>query len=168
MALFTGMLFRSSARMPIEVGIFARRERADLVAEPDGLRRVARRELEHVAVADQRRRIVLAAVLPRLRQHALRGQRRAHLGEHVAREANLDVAAEARADAVIERVLDDRHAAAESELLLRGGGKRDLRAGVGDQPPALLRHVVAVDERQVGAEQPVAAELDDLARSAGP
>ena len=145
-----------------QVGVFSGCQRADLVAKPDGLGRMPRREFEHVAVADQRRRVFVAPVFSRLCQHPLRGQRGPHLGEHVAGEADLDVAAEARPDAVIEGILDNRDAAAEPELLLRGGGERDLRSRVGDQPPALLRHVVAVDERQVGAEQPGAAELDDL------
>ena len=139
------------------------RQRADLIAEADGLGGVAGGEGEDVAVVDQRRR---RSASPRYFR-AFASMRWvvsvvAHLGEHVAGEADLDVAAEARADAVVERILDHRHAAAEAELLLRSGGERDLGSRLGDQPPAFLRHVVAVDQRQVGTEQAGAAELDDL------
>ena len=162
MALFTGMLLRSSARMAmrsaylpgVSVPIWSPSPTASAA-----WRVVKARTSRWLISAGAS---LLAAIFARLGQHALGGQRRAHLGEHVAGEADLDVAAEARADAVVERGLDHRHAAAEPELLLGGGGERDLGSRLGDQAPALLRHVVAVDQRQVGSEQAGPAELDDL------
>jgi hypothetical protein len=109
-----------------QVRVLARRQRPDAIGEPDCPRALDRGELEHVAVADERRRVVLASIHARARVHALRRQRRSHLGEHVARERDLHVSAEARAQPQVQHRLNRRPAAADADLLVGCGGERDV------------------------------------------
>ncbi len=78
-----------------DVRLLARRERADPVLEHDRARSVDRRELEHVPVRELRRECDVRRVGEL--EDPVVGERRPHLGEHLARHARDHVDAERRA-----------------------------------------------------------------------
>ena len=73
-------------------------------------RAVDRRELDDLFHGQQLRQVLLAGALAREDLHALQREARAHLVEEIARHLGFDVDAQARADAVRDRLLERRNA----------------------------------------------------------
>ena len=161
-----------------DVGFLARRERADLVVEPQRLGAVHGGVAQHVARGQQAeaasevghwlarrcsvlrietvvrrffrscRRVLLQDQL--VRHHALHVHGHAHLGEEVRRHRALDVDRERRLHAKLLH-LDDRRGAMPHVHLDREGD-RDLRALILDRLPRPCGLAGHVDEQVVGPD----------------
>jgi hypothetical protein len=137
------------------------------VSVPTLLSRLAQRAPSMVANSSTSRQVTSGGRFcsPRrapLQQHqALEREGGAHDGERVLRHGGIDVGAQRRPDAVVERVLDGRQAMAHRHLDRRGD--RDLRPRVLEQAPGLVAQMRAVDVFVARPQQSGASELDQRA-----
>ena len=151
-----------------DVGLLAGRQRADLLVEAVGARAFDGGEFQHLAHREERRQVLVAGEPLRPDLVLLQREHRPHLGEEVARHRGLDIDAERRPDAQVDRLLYRRVAVAHQHLDI--AGDRDRAAGVLDQLPLGVVERAAMDVGRVvlqpalGVEllqQRVAAELAD-------
>ena len=133
-----------------DVGLLARRERADLVLEHDRPGAVDGRELEHVRVRELRRERDVRRVGEL--EDPVVGERRPHLREHLAGNARDDVDAQRGANAAGEHLPDRRRPVAHQHLDVRRD--RRLAAGLGDPVELLVGEVGHVDVADVRPHQP--------------
>ena len=125
-------------------------------------RAVDRRQLDRISRGQQARRVPLARECPLIGQRPLQRERRSHVGEHVRRHVALDIDAQAGPDAVIERRLKRRHPVTHLHLDRRRD--RHVAAGIGDDLPAGVVQLRAVDVLDVRPEQSRLLERLQVAR----
>ena len=150
-----------------DVGLFARRERADLVVKPQVLCAVHGGVAQDVACREQARRAgrrcwpPVACCKSRIEdhlvhEHVLQIHHGAHLGEEIRSQRALHVRAQGRLHTKALHLKDRRHAV--PHIHLDRDGERDLRAGVFDALPAEVGHSGHVDEQIVGSEPDVVVD----------
>ena len=113
-----------------DVGLLARRERADLAFETGRAGAVHRRRLEHRFHRDRRGDIGLAAEAAVAHRRALLPEQGVHLAEQVAAESGVEVDAERRRQAVIDRLLIGEALVVEAEQRVRARIDGDVDAGL--------------------------------------
>ena len=122
-----------------------------LLLEAVGARAFDGGEFEHLARLEELPAVLLAGEPARPDLVLLQREHRAHLGEEVVRHRGLDVDAETRPDADVDRLLGRRIAVAHQRLDI--AGDRDRAAGVLDQLPLGVVERAAVDVGRVGLER---------------
>ena len=140
------------------VRLLPRRQRAHLRVEAARARALDRREPQHVTVRQRGCERLVGGVRERL--DPLEDERRAHLREHLARDARDDVDGERGAHAALEQPARRRAAVAHEQLDV--GGDRGAPAGLRDQVELLVRRVCAVDVGRVRAHDPRLVQTEDV------
>ena len=137
-------------RIKNDVGLLARRDRADLLIESAGPRAVDRGKFQNIAMRQRRseRRIRCFGES----EDALLDERRAHLREHLTRHARHDVNAERRPDASRNEPARRRHAMSHQHFDEWRYGRRS--AGFGNKVQLLVGGVRAVNVRRIRSHQP--------------
>ena len=114
---------------------------------------------KHRLDRDRRRRIRLAAEAALAHDRALQPEQGVHLSEHVAAERGVEIDADGRRQAVVDRLLVGEALVVEAEQRVRARIDGDVDAGIREQLPRLLRNARAVVEDVVRAEHARLGEL---------
>src|SRR5262249_57320434 len=86
-----------------DIGILARRERADLAVRVRATGPLDGGEFEHVAAGEERRQVLLALARALKDEQALQRERRAHDGEKILSKSHPMVGAQARPHSTVKR-----------------------------------------------------------------
>ena len=150
-ALFSGITLIVSVRSMMMSASLPGVSVPTLAVDVGVARALDRRHLEDLAAREKRREVLFAGQHALVEQRPLQRERGAHHREHVGGHVRFDVHAQARRDAVIERLLDRRHPVPHLHLDRRRD--RHVPAGIGDHLPRGLAQLRAVDVLVVGLHE---------------
>src|SRR5260370_20144290 len=148
---------------PRHIPTLPRRQGADLVVEMGCFGARDGGHFDDLTAGHEWGQVLLAGERAFVDEGALQGEGRAHDREHVSGHIALDIDAETRLDAVIERRLKPRHSM--SHLPFDGPRDGNLAAGVGDHLPVGFTELSAMDVFIVRTHQPGFAHRFEIAGS---